>query len=114
MRSPDVQQLGMFSYVSVEDRVPSDHPIRKLRVLVDAILGELDELLAARYAAGGRPSIPPERILRASLLQVVYSVRSERLLMEQLNYNLLFRWFVGLNIDDPVWDHSTFSFKVSP
>jgi len=73
MRSPDVQQLGMFSYVSVEDRVPPDHPIRKLRILVDAILGELDELLAARYAAGGRPSIPPERILRASLLQVVYS-----------------------------------------
>ncbi len=95
MRSPDVQQLGMFSYVSVEDRVPPDHPIRKLRVLVDAILGELDGLLAARYASGGRPSIPPERILRASLLQVVYSVRSERLLMEQLNYNLLFRWFVG-------------------
>ena len=111
MRSPDVQQLGMFSYVSVEDRVPPDHPIRKLRILVDAILGELDELLAARYAAGGRPSIPPERILRASLLQVVYSVRSERLLMEQLNYNLLFRGFVGLNIDDPVWDHSTFSFN---
>jgi transposase len=111
MRSPDVQQLGMFSYVSVEDRVPPDHPIRKLRILVDAILGELDELLAARYAAGGRPSIPPERILRASLLQVVYSVRSERLLMEQLNYNLLFRWFVGLNIDDVVWDHSTFSFN---
>ena len=76
MRSPDVQQLGMFSYVSVDNRVPPDHPIRKLRVLVDAILGELDDLLAARYAAGGRPSIPPERILRASLLQVVYSVRS--------------------------------------
>ncbi len=111
MRSPDVQQLGMFSYVSVEDRVPLDHPIRKLRVLVDAILGELDAVLAARYAEGGRPSIPPERLLRASLLQVVYSVRSERLLMEQLNYNLLFRWFVGLNIDDPVWDHSTFSFN---
>jgi transposase len=111
MRSPDVQQLGTFSYVSVEDRVPVDHPIRKLRVLVDAILGELDELLAERYAEGGRPSIPPERILRASLLQVVYSVRSERLLMEQLNYNLLFRWFVGLNVDDPVWDHSTFSFN---
>lgn len=104
MRSPDVQQLGMFSYVSVEDRVPTDHPIRKLRVLVDTILGELDGLLGERYAEGGRPSIPPERILRASLLQVVYSVRSERLLMEQLNYNLLFRWFVGLNIDDVVGD----------
>ncbi|KZC31301.1 transposase, partial [Rhodanobacter sp. FW510-R12] len=101
----------MFSYVSVEERVPSDHPIRKLRVLVDGILVELDEVLAARYAEGGRPSIPPERLLRASLLQVVYSVRSERLLMEQLNYNLLFRWFVGLNVDDPVWDHSTFSFN---
>ncbi|MEY2153096.1 IS5 family transposase [Rhodanobacter sp. 115] len=111
MRSPDVQQLGMFSYVSVEDRVPTDHPIRKLRVLVDTILGELDGLLGERYAEGGRPSIPPERILRASLLQVVYSVRSERLLMEQMNYNLLFRWFVGLNMDDAVWDHSTFSFN---
>lgn len=111
MRSPDVQQLGMFSYVSVEERVPSDHPIRKLRVMVDGILGELDGVLAARYAEGGRPSIPPERLLRAALLQVVYSVRSERLLMEQLNYNLLFRWFVGLNVDDPVWDHSTFSFN---
>jgi transposase len=111
MRGADVQQAGMFSYVTVEERVPADHPIRKLRVMVDAILKELDGLLASRYAAGGRTSIPPERLLRASLLQVVYSVRSERLLMEQLNYNLLFRWFVGLNIDDPVWDHSTFSFN---
>jgi transposase len=111
VRGADVQQLGMFSYVSVDDRVPADHPIRKLRVLVDAILKELDEVLASRYASGGRTSIPPERLLRASLLQLVYSVRSERLLMEQLNYNLLFRWFVGLSIDDPVWDHSTFSFN---
>lgn len=111
MRGADVQQLGMFSYVSVEDRVPKAHPIRKLRVLVDAILQEMDALLGSRYAAGGRESIPPERLLRASLLQVVYSVRSERLLMEQMQYNLLFRWFVGLNIDDAVWDHSTFSFN---
>lgn len=111
MRGPDVQQLGMFSYVSVEDRVPADHPIRTLRKLVDAILTELDDLLDSRYAEGGRASIPPERLLRASLLQVIYSVRSERLLMEQMQYNLLFRWFVGLNIDDPVWDHSTFSFN---
>ena len=111
MRSPDVQQIGMFSYVSVEVRVPSDQPIRKLRVLVDSILGELDGVLTARYSEGGGPSIPPERLLRAALLQVVYSVRSERLLMEQLNYNLLFRWFVGLNVDNPVWDHSTFSFN---
>lgn len=111
MRSPDLQQLGLFSYVSVEDRVPSDHPVRKLRVLVDTILQELDGELEKRYASLGRPSIAPERLLRASLLQVVYSVRSERLLMEQLDYNLLFRWFVGLNIDDAVWDHSTFSFN---
>ena len=98
-----MQQLGMFSYVSVEERVPADHPIRTLRILVDTILLQLDPLLAARYAPIGRVSIPPERLLRAALLQVLYSVRSERLLMEQLNYNLLFRWFVGLNIDDPVW-----------
>jgi len=111
MRGADIQQLGMFSVVSVEARVPEDHPIRKLRVLVDTILHELDPLLSARYAKTGRESIPPERLLRASLLQVIYSVRSERLLMEQMNYNLLFRWFVGLNIDDPVWDHSTFSFN---
>lgn len=111
MRGADAQQLGIFSYVSVEDRVPADHPIRKLRVLVDTILAQLDPLFASRYAALGRASIPPERLLRAALLQVVYSVRSERLLMEQMNYNLLFRWFVGLNIDDPVWDHSTFSFN---
>ena len=79
MRGADVQQLGMFSYVSVDNRVPEDHPIRKLRVLVDAILKDLDGLFEARYAREGRPSIPPERLLRASLLQVVYSVRSERL-----------------------------------
>ena len=101
----------MFSYVSVDARVPLEHPIRKLRVLVDGILAEMDSVFEARYAKTGRPSIPPERLLRASLLQVVYSVRSERQLMEQLDYNLLFRWFVGLNIDDPVWDHSTFSFN---
>lgn len=111
MRGADVQQLGMFSYVSVEDRVPKDHPIRKLRVLVDAILKEMDALLGSRYAPSGRESIPPEQLLRASLLHVVYSMRSERLLMEQMQYNLLFRWFVGLNVDDPVWDHSTFSFN---
>lgn len=95
MRGADVQQLGMFSYVSVEERVPADHPIRMLRKLVDAILLDLDALLSSRYAEGGRASIPPERLLRASLLQVVFSVRSERLLMEQMQYNLLFRWFVG-------------------
>ncbi|MFN7550461.1 MAG: transposase, partial [Pseudomonadota bacterium] len=98
MRSPDGQQLGMFAQVSIEDRVPKDHPIRPLRELVDQLLRDLDPVFEARYSKIGRPSIPPERLLRASLLQVVYSVRSERLLMEQLDYNLLFRWFVGLNI----------------
>ena len=111
MRSEDVQQLGMFSYVSVESRIPADHPIRKLRVLVDAVLKEMDADFAALYAKTGRPSIPPERLLRASLLQVIYTVRSERQLMERMDYDLLFRWFVGLNIDDAVWDHSTFSFN---
>ncbi|KWS04378.1 Mobile element protein [Lysobacter capsici AZ78] len=111
MRSPDTQQPGLFSYVSVEERVPATHPIRTLRVLVDALLLELNDELARRYSNVGRPSIPPEHLLRATVLQVVYSVRSERLLMEQLNYNLLFRWFVGLNVDDRVWDHSTFSFN---
>jgi transposase len=111
MRSPDVQQLGMFAQVSIEERVPEDHPIRPLRELVDKLLKGLDPVFQKRYSAFGRPSIPPERLLRASLLQVIYSVRSERLLMEQLDYNLLFRWFVGLNIDDEVWDHSTFSFN---
>jgi transposase len=111
MRSADVQQLGMFSYVSVESRVPAGHPIRKLRVVVDTILSEMDADFAALYSVIGRPSIPPERLLRASLLQVVYTIRSERMLMERLDYDLLFRWFVGLNIDDPVWDHSTFSFN---
>lgn len=109
MRSPDHQQLGMFAEVSVESRVPADHPIRPLRRVVDHVLRSMDSLFTAAYAADGRPSIPPERLFRATLLQIIYSVRSERLLMEQLDYNLLFRWFVGLNIDDPVWDHSTFS-----
>ena len=92
----------MFAYVSVEDRVPPDHPIRKLRVLVDANLCKLDELLAASYVVGARLSISPECVLGAWLLQAIYSVRSERLLMEQLHYNWLFRWFVGPNIDDSV------------
>ena len=109
MRSPDQQQLGMFSYVSVESRVPTDHPIRQLRALVDAILKDMDRFFQTRYAREGRPSIPPERLLRASLLQMLYSIRSERLLMEEMDYNLLFRWFVGLNADEEVWDATTFT-----
>lgn len=111
MRRKDVQQGGLFSYISLEARIPSNHPIRKLRLLVDMILKEMDAEFAPLYSKVGRPSIPPERLLRALLLQIVYSVRSERMLMERMDYDLLFRWFVGLDLDDPVWDHSTFSFN---
>src|SRR5712692_5570362 len=92
----------MFSYISAERRVPEDHPLRALRVLADAALKQLGSAFDAMYAGSGRPSIAPEKLLRALLLQVLYTVRSERLLMEQLDYNFLFRWFVGLSIDDPV------------
>jgi len=93
----------------LEDRIPTDHPLRGVRALVDAVLAEMSKDFDGLYSQLGRPSIAPERILRALLLQVFYSVRSERLLMEQLNYNLLFRWFVGLEIDDAVWNHAVFS-----
>ena len=92
----------MFSYVSLEARIPADHPLRAMREMVDTALKRLSPRFASLYADGGRPSIPPERLLRALLVQVLYSIRSERLLMEQLEYNLLFRWFVGLGIDDRV------------
>src|SRR5712691_9760107 len=98
MRGNEKQQDGMFSYVSMEERVPQDHPLRQIRRLVDQILANMSKRFDKLYAENGRPSIPPERLLRALLLQIVYSIRSERLLMEQLDYNLLFRWFVGLNI----------------
>jgi transposase len=110
MRGDDQQlQTGMFSYVSLEDRIPGDHPLRGVRALVDAVLVGMAKDFDGLYSQVGRPSIAPERLLRALLLQVFYSVRSERLLMEQLNYNLLFRWFVGLEIDDAVWNHAVFS-----
>ena len=99
----------MFSYVSLEQRVPADHPLRAIRRLTDTVLGSLSAELDALYADSGRPSIAPEYILRALLLQVFYSVRSERLLVEQIDYNLLFRWFVGLGMDDAVWNHAVFS-----
>jgi transposase len=99
----------MFSYISAERRVPQDHPLRAIREMADAGLKDLDKGFEAMYAALGRPSIAPERLLRALLLQVLYTVRSERLLMEQLDYNFLFRWFVGLSIDDPVWDVTVFT-----
>src|SRR6266404_7112435 len=109
MRGADTEQSSMFSYISAERRVPSDHPLRAIRVMADTALRDLDERFKQIYAALGRPSIPPERLLRALLLQVLYTVRSERLLMEQLDYNFLFRWFVGLSIDDPGWDVTVFT-----
>jgi transposase len=109
MRGTDFEQSGMFSYVSSERRVPKDHPLRSMRVMVDAALKALGPRFDALYATTGRPSIPPEKLLRALLLQVLYSVRSERMLMEQLDYNLLFRWFVGLSMDDAVWDVTVFT-----
>ena len=103
MRGNDQKQDAMFSYVSPEQRVPAEHPLRPLRAMMDDILKEMSPRFAKLYADTGRPSIPPERLLRALLLQILYTVRSERLLMEQLNYNLLFRWFVGMDMDEVVW-----------
>ena len=109
MRGDEKQQGGMFSYVSMEERVPPDHPLRAIRRLVDQILARMSKRFDKMYAENGRPSIPPERLLRALLLPTFYSIRSERMLMEQLDYNLLFRWFVGLEMDEPVWNHAVFS-----
>jgi len=109
MRGPDHQQSAMFSYLSPEQRVPADHPLRSVRQMADTILAQLSQLFSKMYSAIGRRSIPPEKLLRALLLQVLYTVRSERMLMEQLEYNLLFRWFVGLNMDEPVWDVTVFT-----
>jgi len=109
MRGTDSQQAAMFSYLSPEQRVPQDHPLRPIRAMAETVLQGLSPQFAKLYSHTGRPSIPPEKLLRALLLQVLYTVRSERLLMEQLDYNLLFRWFVGLNLDDPVWDVTVFT-----
>jgi transposase len=99
----------MFSYVSPEQRVPIDHPLRSVRALVDDVLREMSREFDGLYAAVGRPSIPPERLLRAQLLQIFYSIRSERLLMEQLHHNLLFRWFVAMEMDEPIWNPTVFT-----
>ena len=109
MRGPDERSDFLFSYLSPEQRVPADHPLRPIRRIVDAALARLTTEFEALYTDFGRPSIPPEQLLRALLLQVLYTVRSERLLIEQLEYNLLFRWFVGLGLDERIWNHSTFS-----
>jgi len=109
MRGSDTQQSAMFSYLSPEQRVPANHPLRRVREITDRLLHELSDLFDRMYSTMGRPSIAPEKLLRALLLQVLYTVRSERMLMEQLDYNLLFRWFVGLNMDDGVWDVTVFT-----
>ena len=109
MRGFDAASGSLFSYVDLEARVPAQHPLRIIREVVNEVLLALDGEFAKMYAAFGRPSIAPERLLRGSLIQAFYTIRSERQLMEQLDYNLLFRWFAGLGIDDPVWDHSTYS-----
>jgi len=109
MRGMPRQQDTMFSYVSLEDRVPADHPLRRMKALVDPLLASMSKAFDKLYAETGRDSIPPEYLLKASLLQMFYSIRSERLLVEQITYNLLFRWFIGLSMDDEVWDHSVFT-----
>jgi transposase len=109
MRGAFVDQGKLFSYISAEARVPSNHPLRKVRELVRDVLRELNRSLSRLYASEGRPSIPPEQLLSALLLQVLYGIRSERQLMEQLDYNLLYRWFVGLSPDDPIWDATVFT-----
>src|ERR1019366_922050 len=109
MRGADQQQNHMFSYLSPEMRVRSDHPLRAIRAMVDEVLTQLSRRFSGMYATVRRPSIPPEKLLRAQLLQMLYSIRSERLLMEEMDYNLLFRWFVGLNADDEVWNATVFT-----
>jgi len=109
VRGGDEGSGELFSYVDLEKRVRSEHPLRAIRAIVNATLAALEADLAALYAPVGRPSIAPEKLLRAMLLQAFYSIRSERQLMERLEYDLLFRWFVGIGIDEAAWDHSTFS-----
>ena len=109
MRGDDQKQSAMFSYITLAQRIPFDHPARQIRVLVDRALERLDAEFEKLYSETGRPSIAPERLLRATLLMILYSIRSERQLMEQMNYNLLFRWFVGLEMDDAVWDATVFT-----
>jgi transposase len=109
MRGQDYQQSSMFSYLSPEQRVRKDHPLRAIRAMADQALANLSGRFDAMYATTGRPSIPPEKLLRAQLIQMLYSVRSERLLMEEIDYSLLYRWFVGMNMDEPVWDVTVFT-----
>jgi transposase len=109
MRGVDHQQAEMYSYLSPEQRVRADHPLRAVRAMADEALKNMSERFDAMYAKTGRPSIPPEKLLRAQLIQMLYSIRSERLLMEEIDYSVLFRWFVGINMDEPVWDATVFT-----
>ena len=109
MRGPDEQTSDMFSYLSPEQRVRADHPLRAIRAMTDRVFAELSPRFTTMYSTMGRPSIPPEQLLRALLLQSLYTVRSERLLMEEIDYSMLFRWFVGMNLDEPVWDVTVFT-----
>src|ERR1700757_5021292 len=109
MRGSDERSGSLFSYVNLEARVSGDHPLRTIREVANTALSDLSRAFTALYTDFGRPSIAPEKLLRAMLLQAFYGIRSERQLMERLEFDLLFRWFVGLGVDDPVWDHSTFS-----
>ncbi len=109
MRGRDHQQADMYSYLSPEQRVGENHPLRKIRAMADEALASMSERFDGMYAKTGRPSIPPEKLLRAQLIQMLYSIRSERLLMEEIDYSMLFRWFVGMNLDEPVWDATVFT-----
>jgi len=109
MRTPDHRQQKMFFYIAADKRIPKDHPLRPVKVMVEECLKSLEERFSKMYSAIGRPSIAPERLLKALLLQILYSIRSERALIEHIDYNILFRWFIGLHLDEPVWNHSTFS-----
>src|SRR3954469_12332285 len=109
MRGQDHQQSDMFSYLSPEQRVRADHPLRAIRAMSDLALWSMSARVDEIYSQTGRPSIPPEKLLRAQLIQMLYSVRSERLLMEEIDYSILFRWFVGMNLDEPVWDVTVFT-----
>jgi len=109
MRGKEQNQGALFSYVNLESRIPEDHPLRPIKRMVDSVLGRMTSDFQEMYSYEGRPSIPPEQLLRALLIQILYSIRSERMLVEQLNYNLLFRWFVGLSVDGEAWHHSSFS-----
>jgi len=109
MRGNDHQQADMYSYLSPEQRVRENHPLRKIRAMADEALKQMSERFDGMYSSTGRPSIPPEKLLRAQLIQMLYSIRSERLLMEEIDYSMLFRWFVGMNLDEPVWDVTVFT-----